>query len=48
MYKKYLITGATGFLGRAVTAEIAHKGAEIYALTLAGDRQTNCRQECTA
>lgn len=38
MYKKYLITGATGFLGRAVTAEIAHKGAEIYALTLAGDR----------
>ena len=32
--KKYLVTGATGFLGSAVTAELLAHGAKVYALVL--------------
>ena len=37
MYDKYLITGATGFLGRAVTEELVRRGAQVYALALSND-----------
>ncbi|MBP5166542.1 MAG: NAD-dependent epimerase/dehydratase family protein [Oscillospiraceae bacterium] len=37
MFGRYYITGATGFLGRAVTAELSGKGAEICALVLEND-----------
>ncbi|WP_130838071.1 NAD-dependent epimerase/dehydratase family protein [Lachnoclostridium sp. Marseille-P6806] len=37
MFSKYLVTGATGFLGRAVIAELREKSAEIYALVMEGD-----------
>ncbi|MBR2716680.1 MAG: NAD-dependent epimerase/dehydratase family protein, partial [Oscillospiraceae bacterium] len=37
MFQKYLVTGATGFLGRAVLAELKGKDAEIRALVLEGD-----------
>lgn len=35
--KKYLVTGATGFLGRAVVAELLKQDAQIYALVLKDD-----------
>ena len=38
MYKKYLVTGATGFLGKAVLNELAGRDGEVYALYLPGDR----------
>ncbi|MBO4330652.1 MAG: NAD-dependent epimerase/dehydratase family protein [Oscillospiraceae bacterium] len=37
MFQRYYITGATGFIGRTVTAELAAKGAEICALVLEND-----------
>lgn len=37
MYKKYFVTGATGFLGRAVTRRLLTKTADIYALVMKGD-----------
>ena len=37
MYKEYLVTGATGFLGRAVTNELTKRGAAVRALVLPGD-----------
>jgi len=37
MFETYLVTGATGFLGRAVVAALAEKGAAVRALTLPGD-----------
>lgn len=37
MVKKYLVTGATGFLGRTVVAELLGRGAEVYALVLKDD-----------
>lgn len=39
MYRRYLITGATGFLGRAVLSELLKRDpkAEIVALVLKGD-----------
>ncbi len=37
MYSKYLITGATGFLGRAVIDKLAQRGANITALVLPED-----------
>ncbi len=37
MYKKYLVTGATGFLGRSIIAELLKKETDIYALVLPGD-----------
>lgn len=37
MYNKYLVTGATGFLGRAVADELVRRGANVYALVLPCD-----------
>ena len=37
MFKNFLITGVTGFLGRAVINELKEKQAQIYALLLPGD-----------
>ena len=37
MFEKYLITGATGFLGRAVLAQLQDSPAEIRALVMDGD-----------
>ncbi len=37
MYDRYLITGATGFLGRAVTEELVCRGAKVCALALPDD-----------
>ena len=34
MFDKYLITGATGFLGRAVAAELVRHDAQVRALVL--------------
>lgn len=41
MYNKYLVTGASGFLGRAVLKELKDKGAEIRALVLENDPLAN-------
>lgn len=38
MYKTYLVTGATGFLGRTVVSELLSRGASVRALVLPGDR----------
>lgn len=38
MFRRYLVTGATGFLGRAVISELMKKDADIVALVLEGDR----------
>ena len=38
MYNKYLITGASGFLGSAVIDKLVATSAKIYALTLPNDR----------
>ena len=40
MFEKYLITGATGFLGRAVLAQLRNSQAEIRALVMDGDPLT--------
>ena len=47
MYTKYFVTGATGFLGRAVTRRLLTKTADIYALVMKGEqpRTMNLRQE---
>ncbi|MBQ6552871.1 MAG: SDR family NAD(P)-dependent oxidoreductase [Clostridia bacterium] len=37
MFEKYLVTGASGFLGRAVLAELIKKEAEIRVLVLKND-----------
>ncbi len=37
MFRQYLVTGATGFLGRGVISELMEKSAEIRALVLDGD-----------
>ena len=37
MFEKYLITGATGFLGRTVLAQLRDSKAEIRALVMEGD-----------
>ena len=37
MFGKYLVTGATGFLGRAVLNELIEKGADIRALVIWSD-----------
>ena len=34
MFQKYLVTGATGFLGRAVVAQLLERKAEIHALVM--------------
>ena len=38
MYEKYLITGASGFLGGTVIDRLVSSSAKVYALTLPGDR----------
>ena len=37
MYDKYLVTGATGFLGRAVAEELVRRKAQVHALVLHDD-----------
>ena len=37
MFQKYLVTGATGFLGRAVVAQLLERKAEIHALVMEND-----------
>ena len=41
MFDKYLVTGATGFLGRAVAEELVHRRAQVYALVLHNDPYIN-------
>ena len=41
MYDKYLITGATGFLGRTVVEELVHHDAQVRALVLHNDPYIN-------
>ena len=41
MYDKYLVTGATGFLGRAVVEALARRGTRVHALVLHDDPYTN-------
>ena len=48
MYDKYLVTGATGFLGRTVVEELVHHDAQVRALVLHNDPYicllyTSCR-----
>ena len=38
MFKNYFVTGATGFLGRAVIAELIKRGKAVKALVLKNDR----------
>ena len=37
MFDKYLVTGATGFLGLAVVRELVRRGETVRALVLEGD-----------
>ena len=37
MYDHYLITGATGFLGKTLTERLIKSGARVTALVLADD-----------
>ena len=41
MYDKYLVTGATGFLGRAVVEALVRRGIRVYALVLHDDPYIN-------
>ena len=41
MFDKYLVTGATGFLGRAVAEELARRKAQVHALVLHDDPYTD-------
>ena len=41
MFDKYLITGATGFLGRAVAEELVRRKAQVHALVLHDDPYIN-------
>ena len=41
MYDKYLVTGATGFLGRTVVEELVHYDAQVRALVLHNDPYIN-------
>ena len=41
MYDKYLVTGATGFLGRAVAEELVRRKAQVHALVLHDDPYIN-------
>ena len=41
MYDKYLVTGATGFLGRAVIERLVRRRAQVYALVLQNDPYIN-------
>ena len=41
MFDKYLITGATGFLGRVVAGELVRRKAQVHALVLHDDPYTD-------
>ena len=41
MYDKYLVTGATGFLGRAIAEELVRRKAQVHALVLHDDPYIN-------
>lgn len=41
MEKVYLITGATGFLGREVAKQLAAKQKKVVGLRLPGDKPTD-------
>ena len=45
MYDKYLVTGATGFLGRTVVEELVHHDAQVRALVLHNDPYINLLPE---
>lgn len=42
MFDKYLVTGATGFLGRAVAEELVRRKAQVHALVLHDDPYIIC------
>ena len=41
MFDQYLVTGATGFLGRAVAEELVRRRAQVHALVLRDDPYIN-------
>ena len=41
MFDKYLVTGATGFLGRVVAEELVRRKAQVHALVLHDDPYTD-------
>ena len=41
MFDKYLVTGATGFLGRAIAEELVRRKAQVHALVLHDDPYTD-------
>ena len=41
MFDQYLITGATGFLGRVVAEELVRRKAQVHALVLHDDPYTD-------
>ena len=41
MFDQYLVTGATGFLGRAVAEELVRRRAQVHALVLRDDPYVN-------
>ncbi len=43
---RVLLTGATGFLGRALAAELEARGAEVHALVRASSHTTGLRATC--
>ena len=42
MFEKYLITGATGFLGRTVLAQLKDAKAEVRALGMDAGASSEC------
>ena len=45
MYNRYLITGATGFLGRAIVEELVRRNVRVDALVLHNDPYSTLLRE---